>query len=500
MFESAELGHAVDDVTYAKQVKKLRGDLLDAQYDLLEDKTFPVIVLVNGVDGAGKGETVNVLNEWLDPRHVRSEAFGPPSEDEAARPPMWRFWTALPPKGKIGVLFGNWYTQPILHRVMDESNDSELAVAIDRIRKFEQLLIDDGAVLVKLWFHLSKKAQKKRLTTLEANKLTRWRVTKDDWRRYKRYDEFATVSERVLRETSTGEAPWIVIEGADPNYRSLTAGRSLLNAIRARLSAAKAERKTGPRANGAAKTSAPMLRAVDTADILKKLPFTERLSKDKYATKIVKAQRDLNRLSRSPAMQRHSVVVVFEGMDAAGKGGAIRRVTQALDARQYDVIPVAAPTDEERAHPYLWRFWRHLPRRGKFVLYDRSWYGRVLVERVERFATDEAWTRAYREINEFEEELTSHGIVVVKLWLAITQEEQLRRFKEREATRFKRYKITAEDWRNREKWDAYVLAASDMIDRTSTAFAPWTVIEANDKHLARVRVIETICQRMRKAF
>jgi AMP-polyphosphate phosphotransferase len=243
-----------------------------------------------------------------------------------------------------------------------------------------------------------------------------------------------------------------------------------------------------------------MLSTVDTAGILKNLPFEESLSKEKYATKIVKCQETVGRLSRSPKMKKRTVVAVFEGMDAAGKGGAIRRITQALDARQYSVVPIAAPTDEERAQPYLWRFWRQLPRHGQFAVFDRSWYGRVLVERVEGFATEAAWSRAYREINEFEEQLAEHGVVLVKYWLAITKDEQLRRFKEREATKHKQFKITAEDWRNRKKWDDYVVAASDMIDRTSTSYAPWTVLEANDKHLARVRAVETLGKRLADAL
>jgi polyphosphate:AMP phosphotransferase len=502
MFESAELGHHVDDRAFDQQEAALRADLLDAQYDLLADATFPVIVLVNGVDGAGKGETVNVFNEWMDPRHIRSHAFGPKTPDEDARPPMWRFWMALPPKGKIGILFGNWYTDPIVSRVHGDLGRAGLAAALGRIRRFEQMLVDDGALLVKLWFHLSKKAQKKRLEELESSKLTRWRVTKQDWKAFERYDDFARVSERALRETSSGEAPWVVIDGSDPNYRSLTAGRALLSALRGRLEASKQAKRA--KTNGARKSgetavvshASALVRSVDTAQILRGLPFEERLSKEKYETKIQKVQSRLAELSRGSAMKERSVVVVFEGMDAAGKGGAIRRVTQALDARYYDVVPIAAPNEEERAHPYQWRFWRHLPRRGRFVLFDRSWYGRVLVERVEGYATEAEWARAYGEIDEFEEQLVEHGIVVVKLWLAITKDEQLRRFQERKKTRFKRFKITPDDWRNRKKWDDYVEAASDMIDRTSTTLAPWTVLEANDKHLARVRAIETICARL----
>jgi polyphosphate:AMP phosphotransferase len=508
MFESAEIGHKIDDATYGKQVKKLRPDLLDAQYDLLTDKTFPVIVLVNGVDGAGKGETVNLLNEWLDPRHVRSVAFGAPSEHEQARAPMWRFWKALPAKGKIGILFGNWYTDPINGRVEHRLSRTQLPGAIERLRRFERLLTDDGALLVKLWFHLSKKAMKKRLEELEADKLTRWRVTKDDWENWRKYDQYAKVSERVLRETSTGDAPWVVIDGSNPNYRAVAAAKTLLGAIQGRLAESRAKgleakrvaRRQRSGSSEAATNNMPVFETVDTSRILRDLPFKERLAKEKYKTKIGQAQGTLARLARTPKMPAHSVIVVFEGNDAAGKGGAIRRVTQALDARQYDVIPIAAPTEEERAQPYLWRFWKHVPERGRVTIFDRSWYGRVLVERVEGFATTAAWTRAYAEINEFEEELTEAGAIVVKVWLAVTKDEQLRRFKAREATKFKQYKITPDDWRNRKKWDQYTLAGSDMIDRTSTSFAPWHVIEANDKHLARVRVLEAISGRMEAAF
>lgn len=511
MFESAELGHKISDDKFKKGEKSLREELLLTQFELLELKKFPVIVLVNGVDGSGKGDTINKFNEWLDPRHVRTRAFGDPTDDERTRPPMWRFWRDLPAKGKIGIFFGSWYTDPITRCVFGGMKDGGLSRSIDHIRDFEKLLTDEGALIVKLWFHLSKKAQKKRLEELASDKLTSWRVTPTDWKNHKRYEQYARVNERILRDTSTGEAPWVVIDGSDANYRALTAGRALVSSMRARLDACKiaietaATKKTitkkkGGSASGSNGHAASALASVDTAAILRDLPFTERLSKEKYATKIEKVQGRLANLSRSPKTKKHGVAVVFEGMDAAGKGGAIRRITGALDARQYNVIPIAAPTEEERAQPYLWRFWRHIPRRGQFVIYDRSWYGRVLVERVEGFASEEAWTRAYREINDFEEQLSDYGIVVVKLWLAITKDEQMKRFKEREQTPHKQFKITEEDWRNRKKWDEYVIAASDMIDRTSSSIAPWTIIEANDKHLARVRVIETISKRLEETF
>ncbi len=495
MFESAELGHAIDDATFKKRAATLRADLLDAQYNLIEKKGFPVIILINGVDGAGKGETVNLLNEWMDTRHIQNHAFGPPSEEERARPLMWRFWRALPPKGKVGVLFGNWYTQPIVSRVSGGLSTGALDAEIERINHFERMLCDEGALVLKFWFHLSKPAQKARLKALAKSKTTRWRVTKTDWKNFANYDRFAKVSERVLRQTSTGDAPWIVLEGADANYRTLTVATQILKSLKERLAATPT--KTKAQATHAASVP-PLLPSVDEVRILQTLDYDKRLGKARFEKDLPKQLRRLNTLSRE--LKDRSVVLVFEGNDAAGKGGTIRRITSALDARQYGVIQIASPTEEERAQPYLWRFWRHLPGRGRFTIYDRSWYGRVLVERVEGFCAQDAWMRAYSEINDFELQLADHGVILVKFWLAVTKEEQLRRFKERETTRFKRFKITAEDWRNRDKWDAYEIAACDMIDRTSTSFAPWTLIEANDKHFARKKALDTLCDRLEAAL
>jgi polyphosphate:AMP phosphotransferase len=502
MFESAEMEHEVNEKTYDKDIEKLRTELVDAQYDMLDAKRFPVVVLISGVDGSGKGETGNLLQEWLDPRHVTVRAFGEPTEPERLRPPMWRYWSALPPKGKIGLIFGSWYSAPIAERLDREIDDRALDAKLEEIRHFEQMLVDDGTVLVKFWFHLTKKAQRKRLKELEDDKLTRWRVTKQDWKNFARYEQFRSISDHALRETSTGVAPWLVIDGSNSKYRSLMVGRALLAAIRGRLEATPIGKKVSKKKMPVSvpDSAASMIHTIDTTGILRNLEFKATLDKDKYKKSLTREQETLGRLARHRNMQKHAVVCVFEGMDAAGKGGAIRRITAGIDARQYQVIPIAAPTEEERAQPYLWRFWRHIPRLGRFVLFDRSWFGRVLVERVEGFATEDAWSRAYREINEFEEQLSTNGIIICKFWLAVTKEEQMKRFKEREATERKRYKITPEDWRNRKKWDDYIVAASDMIDRTSTAYAPWTVVEANDKYSARIKVLETLTKRMRDAF
>jgi polyphosphate:AMP phosphotransferase len=492
MFESAELGHKVDKTTYERTVPTLREALLNAQYDLGAAARCPVVIVIGGVDGAGKGETVNLLNEWMDPRHIHTHTFPEPSDEERERPRMWRFWRTLPPKGELGILFGAWHTDPIVKRVMREIRPREFNAAIDQIVRFERMLTSEGVLLIKLWFHLSKKSQRKRLKALEKDPQTRWRVTDTDWARFKLYDRFRAVSEYYLRQTSTGEAPWTVIEGEDARYRCLTVGKLLLASLRERLDR---ERSRQP-----ADKAPALVPAIDSRSVLSSLDLSKNLPKRNYDSQLEKWQGRLNLLSRDPRFKRLSATIIFEGPDAAGKGSTIRRITGALDARQYQGIPIAAPTEEERAQPYLWRFWRHLPRRGCFTIYDRSWYGRVLVERVEGLCAEADWMRAYSEINDFEKQLVFNATVVAKFWLQIDKDEQLKRFKLRENTSFKRFKITAEDWRNREKWDAYQIAAEDMIQRTSTSLAPWTLVPSNDKFYARIKVLKTLVQRIEAIF
>ena len=490
MFETAELGHRLSKQEYRRIEPELRAELLEAQFRLAEDRRSSMVLLISGVRGAGKGETVNLLNAWMDPRHILAHAFDNPSDEEMERPPMWRYWRKLPPKGHIGILFGSWYTAPIIDRVFKRAKASALIQAIEEINAFEKMLTEEGVQVLKFWFHLGKERQRARLKALEDDPETRWRVTDRDWAFFKHYDRFYQISEDVLRATSTGWAPWIVVEGENAEYRSVMAGRTLLEAMR---KTAEPHEEIAPRID----TAPPIQRPIDDLYILDRVDLTATVAKPAYEKRVAKLQSELSMLTRDPRFAGHNVVCVFEGMDAAGKGGAIRRLTAALDARLYETIPIAAPTDEERAHPYLWRFWRHLPRKGRFTIYDRSWYGRVLVERVEGFCTPADWMRAYSEINQFEQQLTSQGTIVVKFWLQISKDEQLTRFQLREKTRFKQFKITEEDWRNREKWDGYQAAASDMIERTSTRDAPWVLVAANDKYHARLTVLETVVHAIR---
>jgi len=491
MFETAEVGHAIAKEVYAAEVPALRAALLDAQFDALQARKFATVIVIAGVDGAGKGETVNLLTEWLDPRQVEVHGFGPPTDEEAARPVKWRFWRALPPRGKLGIMFGSWYTQPIVARALGQTSDSDLDQALERINRFERMLADEGILLLKFWFHLSKKAQKRRLRKLESDPRTRWRVTDQDWKNFKKYDAFCDVSAKAVRETDMGYAPWIIVEGEDARYRGLTVAKTLLAGMRGRLD--NPPTKQVPLAP-------PPQPSIDSRNILDTVDLAARLDKGEYEARLEDLQGRLALLCRNPKFRRMSVVAAFEGWDAAGKGGAIRRVAGAMDARFYDIVPVAAPTEEERRQPYLWRFWRRLPARGRTTIFDRTWYGRVLVERVEGFCSDADWLRAYSEINDFEEQLHDHNVVLCKFWLHVSPEEQMRRFTERQASEFKRFKITEEDWRNREKWQPYVHAVCDMVDRTSTEIAPWTLVAAEDKYSARIQVLQTLCDRIEGAM
>lgn len=482
MFETAELGRTLDEQAYEALLPELRTCLLKAQA-ALEQAGFAVVVLLNGV--GGMAETTNRFYEWLDARYLVTEAWAPPSEEEREHPEFWRYFRWLPPAGRIGVFLGSWYTRPLAERAQRKSGRARFGRELARIAAFERTLADDGVLFVKLWFHLSKRDERRRLRALGSQPTTRFRLGRRERRHLDHYDDYRRASEWAVRETSTALAPWHVIDAADERYRDVEAARQLLAAMERRLAEPPRERRVEPE---------PPVSNPRT--IFDTLDYSTRVEHDVYAERLHELEGRLNHLASRLERKRRSLILVFEGPDAAGKGGAIRRVIWALDAQQYRVIPVSAPSEEERAHHYLRRFWLHLPRRGRIAIYDRSWYGRVLVERVEGLATREEWSRAYREINEFERELVDDGIVLVKFWLHVTSEEQLRRFQAREREPWKQHKITAEDYRNRRHQNRYEVAANEMIERTSTDYAPFELVAADDKHAARLRVLETVCRRL----
>ncbi len=459
-----------------------------------------MLVVLAGPEAAERGDTANQLNAWMDPRWLKTWAWGEPSDEERERPWFWRYWRALPPRGLVALYLSGWYGPAIQELAEERCGKPAFDRRMRRIARFEKALADDGAVIVKIWLHVDKKTQRERLRALEADPLRRWRADEDQWRRLRRHAAVVKVWKRAAKLTGAPEAPWLVIDDSDATHRMEQVATTVRDAIRRALDSAPVQDALGSAPTVSSGPVSAPARAAPAKDRLAALDTTRTLPTKRA---IVDLERHQGRLYEAQRLARErgiSTIAVFEGWDASGKGGAVRRCTAALDARYFRVVPIAAPTDEELAHHYLWRFWRHIGRAGHVTIFDRSWYGRVLVERVEKFARPDEWRRAYDEINDFEEQLIDHGAVLVKFWLHVSRDEQLDRFERRRETPHKRWKITDEDWRNREKWDAYADAVNEMVDRTSTRLAPWTLIAANDKRYARVRVVKTLADRIRRVL
>jgi AMP-polyphosphate phosphotransferase len=504
MFESAQLEHSLDKNTYQLIAPKLREDLLNAQFDLAESRARAVLVLINGPDGAGKGDVLNRLYQWLDAHYLSTLSYLEPTKSERARPGLWKYWRDLPPRGQVGIVLGSWYHEALRARATDHFSSADFSTALEIIARFEEMLAAESVTLVKVWLHIDPHESRKRLKKLAKGRSFIRPVVRE-WEgldRGRARQRIVDAAVEMVRITSTSKAPWVVVPAADPRYRDVAVGKLVLEALRQTPTEATRDAQSPARAlvANAAVDPAPDVAASQQPRVTSSLDLSESIDRKDYNERLVDLQRRITSVTTSPAFEKLGVVCVFEGNDAAGKGGAIRRVRQALDPRRFRVHQIAAPNDEERARPYLWRFWRRLPALGQIAFFDRSWYGRVLVERVEGLCSEDDVRRAYQEICDFEVQLDIAGFLVVKFWLAISPDEQLRRFKAREETAFKRYKLTAEDWRNREKWDLYAAAVTDMVDRTSTPFAPWTLVAAEDKRFARVKVLDTIADRIEAAI
>ena len=502
MFRTAELGQTVSKQDFKERARDLRQRLLETQILLSRHAPFGVMIDFAGVDGAGKGTTVNLLHAWLDTRLLITNAYGPLTEAQRERPKFWRFWRALPPKGMTGLNLSGRYSLPFLDRVNERITDRDYVAELNRIQAFERGLADDGMLILKFWMHLSRDAQEQRLKALEADPEQAWRVTPKDWEHWEKYDRFIETAERTITETNTDYAPWHIVEGVDRNYRLLTVAGIMLDALEARLSEVGLDTSVDMLVDEAVLEAEDPLpeRPKGLVTILSTLDMSPKLAKAEYRNKLSQEQSRIHLLQRKALQQGRSSILVFEGPDAGGKGGAIRRLIPTLDARNYRVLQYGAPTDEENSHHYLWRFWRHLGRAGRLTIFDRSWYGRVLVERVEGFASKDEWRRAYAEINDFEGHLVEFGVVLVKFWMHITPDEQWSRFESRKNTPFKRWKLTEEDWRNRGKWYEYEEAAHEMVKYTSTHVAPWELIPANNKNYARIKVLETFGDHLEKTL
>ena len=444
----------------------------------------PVVIVFEGWDAAGKGTMINRLLLAMDPRGFNVYPTNPPDEDERFRPFLWRFWTRTPARGRFAIFDRSWYGRVMVERVDKLVRKKVWQRAYEEINAFERQLVDNGAVVVKFFLHISKATQKKRFRKLQKDPVTAWKVTRDDWRHHKQYDKYLLAVDEMIEKTSRAHAPWTVVEAHDQRYATVKIFKTVIRAVEARLAASK-------RKKPAARSPKPSVE-VPIESVLDRVDLSQTLSRAEYEKRIDRLQERMWEVEHRIYSERVPLVILYEGWDAAGKGGNIKRLVSNMDPRGYEVIPIAAPNDIEKAHHYLWRFWQHLPKAGHIAIFDRTWYGRVLVERVEGFCTEAEWRRAYSEINELEAHLADYGTVLVKFWLEISKDEQLKRFRARQGTPIKRWKITYEDWRNREKWPQYRLAVDEMLVRTSTTHAPWTIVEANCKLFARVKTLETV--------
>ncbi len=474
-----------------KELYKQRSDELGLRLGRLQrackEQGIPVMIVVEGLSAAGKGTLINELIEPLDPRGFTVYAVKDPTEEERHYPFLWRFWNMLPPKGRINIYDSSWYRRVSANYFDGSTSEKQLTDAYDEIKNFEKQLTDDGMVLIKLFCHISRDEQKKRMKKLLDNKETAWRVTDADLKRNKKYDEYIEICEEMLRRTDSAYAPWEVVEAMDRRFATVKILSIVAGVLEQELE--KRKHKKPPVIDSRLNKDKEM-----TSSSLNKVDLSNTLTREEYVKQKKELQNRLSLLHSELYRRRIPVVLGFEGWDAGGKGGAIKRLTQALDPRGYAVHPTASPNDIEKAHHYLWRFWTNMPKAGHVAIFDRTWYGRVMVERIEGFCSADEWSRAYTEINDMERHLANFGAIVIKFWMQIDKDEQERRFKERQANPDKNWKITDEDWRNREKWDAYEIAVDEMLIRTSTTYAPWVIVEGNDKYYARIKVLRTVVE------
>lgn len=492
MLECIDLSKNLKKAEAKSMLESLERELAVLQREA-KTLNIPVMIIFEGWGASGKGTLINRLIHPLDPRGFKVYTIQKESEEEAMRPFLWRFWTKTPAKGRIHVFDRSWYSRVLKDRVDEKINKEQLQNSYNEIVSFEEQLSVDGTLIIKLFLHISRKEQKKRFEKLEKSQETSWRVTKEDWKHNRQYDDYINVYEDMLEKTDTSFAPWTIVEATDREYAAAKILSTVIEQLKNQIRDVKEKNKAQIEKTAEKASENPF-----KTSVLDGVDLTLSLSKEEYKKQLAVLQKKLASLHSQMYLKRIPVVLAFEGWDAGGKGGAIKRVTEPMDPRGYEVIPTASPNDIEKAHHYLWRFWNNMPKAGHMAIFDRTWYGRVMVERIEGFCTEDEWQRAYKEINQMEEHLHHAGAIILKFWMHIDKDEQERRFNERMSNPEKQWKITDEDWRNREKWDAYEEAVNEMIIRTSTTYAPWVIVEGNSKYYARIKVLETIVEALSK--
>ena len=469
-----------------QRTNELRAQLVEQQQMVREPK-LPVVVLVEGWDSAGKGNLINELISELDPRFYSVATFPRVSETEERFPFLQKFFKVLPENGKFLFMDTGWMEDTVGKYLRREITDEEYHRRIESCNIFERQLRDNGYVLVKLFMHISQKEQLRRLAELWENRDTSWRVTGDDIWQNQQYERFLRAYDDFMEETEEF-APWYVLDAESRK-------KSLMDALQAITSSIDTALQNGRYEGRDAGRSFPLMGGPS----LKEAVLGETIDPEEYKAELKRLQDKLRDLHNKIYRKRIPVVICYEGWDAAGKGGNICRIAYPLDPRGFDVHPIASPTPGELARHYLWRFWTRLPRSGHVAIFDRTWYGRVMVERIEGFCSENDWKRAYGEINEFEKELTDWGTIVLKFWINVDQDTQLERFNLRQNTPGKQWKITDEDWRNREKWPQYEEAIEEMLQKTSTEYAPWYIIDSVDKKFARIQTLRIVTDTLEQA-
>lgn len=480
MLEKEILGSNIDKAEIKAVIKpeiKMLGERLSILQQQLKEAKIPVIILFEGWGAAGKGDLIGKMILNLDPRGFQVYITDKPTKEEKRKPFLNRFWKNIPLQGQITIFDKSWYYDYTLGQT-------------NEINIFERQLTDNGYMIIKFFLHISKNEQTRRLKKLKGDRNSEWRVTKEDIKENHHFEDVQKKYEVMLQNTDEGCTKWNIVSGMDKHI----ALRNVLKIVVAQLEISLQKKNLKQIGILPGKMNFKLLHMPKLSEIDLSCTIAEK----DYKNRLDFLQRKLHDLSYTIYQKKIPLIICYEGWDAAGKGGNIKRVVAGLDPRYYDVTPVAAPDIYEAGRHYLWRFQKDMPKSGEIQIFDRTWYGRVMVERVEGFCTKKDWKRAYNEINEFENGLTEWGAIIVKFWLQVDKEEQLLRFQERQNNPDKNWKITDEDWRNREKWDQYEEAVNDMLQYTSTAFAPWTIVESNCKHYARIKALETIIDAIEK--
>ena len=465
-----------------------REKLFKQQMQIKEHR-LPVLVLMEGWGTAGKGSTIGQVIRNIDPRFFKVESLEKPSEDERRKPFLYRYFAKIPEAGKFVFLDSGWMDELTKLCLHEELGQKAYEMKIDSIRRFERQLTDNGYLVMKFFFHISEKEQKKRISGLLENIDTAWRVSENDKWQNKHYEKCLETYDRYLEATNTPSAPWYVVDAKSRKWAELQVLETLTEGIEIAL-------QNSALAVPLLQNVFPLVRMPRLAEI----PLDKTMEEAAYKEELDRLQGQLRELHNRLYRKQVPVIIAYEGWDAGGKGGNIKRITEALDPRGFEVHPIASPEPHEKARHYLWRFWTRLPKTGHIAIFDRSWYGRVMVERLEGFCSENDWKRAYNEMNEFEKELSDWGAVIIKFWVQIDKDTQLERFELRQKTPEKQWKITEEDWRNREKWDAYEAAVDEMIRKTSTDYAPWYILESVDKKYARIKALKIVIGKLEEAL